>query len=170
MTAVKIDHSFATAAGRANAVRFCSRCGAPAAEPPHDQEPFRRRRVCAACGMGMLLSCARESLPGAGAAFVIATVDATVSAVSEAAELLFGPEQAILGVRVGDLLGSPIERDRLLQAVTQAAIRAREPEIVPVRGLMPNAERLGMMVARISTCGRPRAALITVEPGSLARR
>ena len=91
--------------------------------------------------MGMLLSCAREALPGGGAAFVIATVEATVSAVSEAAEPVFGVEQSILGTPVADLLGSPMGEDRLLRTVTQAATRAREPEVMPVRGL--TAERRG---------------------------
>ncbi len=167
---IKIDHSFTTVAGRANAIRFCSRCGEPAEEPPHNQHPMARTRVCATCGMGMLLSCAREALPGAGAAFLIATVDTTVNAVSEAAEPLFGPEQAILGASVRHLLASPMGEDRLLRTVTQAATRAREPAVMPVRGLTANAAGLGAMAARISTCGRPRAALITVEPsGSGAR-
>ena len=167
---IKIDHAFTTVAGRANAIRFCSRCGEPAEEPPQDQEPVTRTRVCAACGMGMLLSCAREALPGAGAAFVIATVEATVSAVSEAAEPVFGSEQSILGAPVADLLTSPMGEDRLLRTITQAATRAREPAIMPVRGLTSNADGLGMMAARISTCGRPRAALITVEPSDFGRR
>ncbi len=114
----------------------------------------------------MLLSCAREALPGAGAAFVIATVEARVSAVSEAAEPVFGLEQSLLGARVTGLLGSPRGEDRLLRTVTQAATRAREPQVMPVWGLTENAVGLGLMTARISTCGRPRAALVTVEPGT----
>lgn len=167
---IKIDHSFTSVAGRANAIRFCSRCGEPAEEPPHDDDAIARTRVCAVCGMGMLLSCAREALPGAAAAFLIATVHATVSAVSEAAEPVFGTEQAVLGTPVGDLLTSPMGDDRLLHTVTQAAMRAREPAVMPVRGLTANADGLGMMAARISTCGRPRAALITVEPSDFGRR
>ena len=167
---IKIDHSFTTVAGRANAIRFCSRCGEPAEEPPHNQQPIARTRVCASCGMGMLLSCAREALPGAGAAFMIATVETTVSAVSGAAESLFGPEQAVLGAPVRDLLASPMGEDRLRRTVTQAATRAREPAVMPVRGLPPNAAGLGIMAARISTCGRPRAALITVEPSGFGVR
>ena len=41
---------------------------------------------------------------------------------------------------------------------------------MPVRGLTANAAGLGMMTARISTCGRPRAALITVEPSGFGVR
>lgn len=168
---IKIDHSFTSIAGRANAIRFCSRCGEPAEEPPReDGEAFPRTRVCQSCGMGMLLSCAREALPGAGAAFLIATVEATVSAASEAAEPVFGPEGSILGRPLGRLLGSPMGEDRLVRTVTQAATRAREPQVMPVRGLTANSEGLGMMAARISTCGRPRAALITVEPSDFGRR
>ena len=168
---IKIDHSFTSIAGRANAIRFCSRCGEPAEEPPTEGgEAFPRTRVCQTCGMGMLLSCAREALPGPGAAFLIATVAATVSAVSQAAEPVFGPEQAILGSPLRRLLGSPMGEDRLVRTVTQAATRAREPAVMPVRGLTANAEGLGTLTARISTCGRPRAALITVESGGLGRR
>lgn len=167
---IKIDHSFTSVAGRANAIRFCSRCGEPAEEPPLEEETISRTRVCQLCGMGMLLSCAREALPGAAAAFLIATVEATVSAVSEAAEPVFGAEQAVLGMPVADLLTSPMGDDRLLRTVIQAAMRAREPSVMPVRGLTAHADALGMMAARISTCGRPRAALITVEPSDFGRR
>ncbi len=166
---IKIDHSLTSVAGRASAIRFCSRCGEPAEEPAHDGAESRTR-VCQACGMGMLLSCAREALPGAGAAFLIATVEATISAVSEAAEPVFGVEQAVLGKPLAQLLGSPMGEDKLLRTVTQAATRPREPAVMPVRGLTDNAGALGMMAARISTCGRPRAALITVEPSGFGRR
>ena len=167
---IKIDHSFTSVAGRANATRFCSRCGAPAQEPAEAGHGFARTRVCETCGMGVLLSCAREALPGAGAAFVIATAGARVSAVSEAAEPAFGLEQSLLGARVSGLLGSPIGQDRLLRTVSQAATRAREPEVLPVWGLTENSVGLGQMSARISTCGRPRAALVTVETGRFGRR
>ncbi len=166
---IKIDHSCTAVAGRANAIRFCSRCGEPAEEPAKAGHGFARTRVCETCGMGVLLSCAREALPGAGAAFVIATVEARVSAVSEAAEPIFGLEQSLLGARVAGLLGSWWGQDRLRRTVSQAATRAREPEVVPVWGLTENSVGLGSMTARISTCGRPRAALVTVEPGHFGR-
>lgn len=166
---IKIDHSFTSVAGRANAVRFCSRCGAPAEEAAETGHGFARTRVCESCGMGVLLSCAREALPGGGAAFVIATAEARVSAVSEAAEPIFGLEQSLLGTRVSGLLGSPSGQDRLLRTVSQAAIRAREPQVLAVWGLTENSVGLGQMTARISTCGRPRAALVTVESGTAAR-
>ena len=170
---IKIDHSFTSAAGRANAIRFCSRCGEPAEQPPRargDAEGLARDRVCAACEMGVLLSCAREALPGAGAAFLIATVELAVSAVSEAAEGLFGAEQRVLGTPLTELLGSPMGDDRLARTVVQAAMRAREPAVMPMRVLTDGGAGLGMMAGRISTCGHPRAALVTVEPSGFGRR
>jgi PAS domain-containing protein len=163
---IKIDHALTSASARAGAIRFCSRCGEPA---PTGREPLRATRVCATCGMGMLLSCARQALPGVGAAFLIVTSDLAVSAVSRAGEELFGPEDEVLGAPLVDLLFSPLGEARLAATVTQAALRPRDPEVVPVRGLTPRARGAGPMAARISTCGRPRAALITVEPGVFGR-
>ena len=116
----------------------------------------------------MLLSCAREALPGAGAAFMIATVDATVSAVSEAAEPLFGPEQAILGAPVARPVGQPDGRGPA--AAHRHPGRDARPRAGGHARARPaaNAAGLGTMAARISTCGRPRAALITVEPSGFA--
>ena len=72
--------------------------------------------------MGMLLSCAREALPGAGAAFVIATVEATVSAVSEAGGADLRDRADASWARPSlDLLASPMGEDQLLRTVTQAA-------------------------------------------------
>ena len=71
--------------------------------------------------MGMLLRCAGEALPGTGAAFLIATVHLRVTAISEAAECIFGHESAVLGRSLLDLLASPMGEARLARAVTQAA-------------------------------------------------
>lgn len=166
---IKIDHSFtsaAAAAQRANTVRFCSRCGEPAGDPPRGESPLVLSRVCETCGMGMLLSCLREALPGAGAAFLIATVDLRVSAVSEPAESLFGAEGALLGQAVTEIVTSPMGDEALARAVARAALRSREPVVLPVRGVGAAPRVATMLAARISTCGPPRAALVTVEPSA----
>jgi len=73
-----------------DAPRFCSRCGAP--------EPPSQRRICPACGKGVLLFAGRgEQAPARGGAFVVCTGELHVSAVSEAAERLLGPEERALG-------------------------------------------------------------------------
>jgi len=169
---LKIDHSFTSAAAaalRANTVRFCSRCGEPAGNPPRGDGPLTLSRVCETCGMGMLLSCLREALPGAGAAFLIATVDLRVSAVSEPAESLFGAEGALLGRPVTEIVTSPMGDDALARSVARAALRNREPVVLPVRGAAAAPVVATMLAARISTCGPPRAALVTVEPSAFGR-
>ena len=165
---IKIDHSFTTRAARADILRFCTRCGEPAESPPRDESPPSQGRVCDVCGMGVLLSCTREALPGARAAFLIATVELKVNAVSVGAEAIFGPEQSVIGSYLLDLVASPMGDVHFAKLVTGAAVRSREPIVMPVKSLGAASE-LGMLAARVSTCGPPRAALVTVEPSGFGR-
>lgn len=158
-----------TERGRPKPIRFCSRCGHPADEPPN--RPNLRGRVCTRCGMGMMLTCSRDALPGHAAAFLIATFDLTITAVSEAGEKILGPEQSLVGLHVLDLLRSPMGDDQLARHVGQAAQRACDPVVMPVRLQSgKKARKVGTLAARIATCGPPRAALVTVEPSDFGRR
>jgi hypothetical protein len=176
MTAlIRIDRSYATpGAERPRSIRFCSRCGHPS-DLPADR-PLHGARVCERCGMGMLLTCSRDAMPGEAAAFLIATFDMRVSAVSQAGERIFGAEQTLVGMPVLDLIGSPLGDDQLARYVGQAAQRACDPVVMPVRVLdrapsSPKASpKVGTLAARIATCGPPRAAVITVEPSEFGRR
>jgi hypothetical protein len=170
MTAlIRIDWSLGAAGGEhTHPIRFCSRCGRPSEEPP--QRPDLRGRVCERCGMGLMLTCSREALPGAAATFLITTWDLTLSAVSEAGERIFGPEQRLVGQSLLQLLGSPLGDDQLARHVSRAAQRACHPIVIPVRlQAAEAARRVGTMAARIATCGPPRAALVTVEPSEFGR-
>lgn len=120
--------------------------------------------------MGLLLSCEREAVPGARAAFLIGTVELEVSAVSEGAERLLGEEDAILGRSMLDVITSPFGHDKLARAIRGAAMRATDPEVMPVRGTSEQARAAGTLAARISTCGPPRGALVTVEPSGFGIR
>lgn len=166
---IKIDHSFTTRAARADILRFCTRCGEPAESPPRDASPLAQDRVCEACGMGVLLSCTREALPGARAAFLIATVDLKVNALSAGAEEIFGPEQGVIGSYLLDLVTSPMGDAHFAKVVTGAAVRSREPVVMPVKSHGAAFGEVGMLAARVSTCGPPRAALVTVEPSGFGR-
>jgi hypothetical protein len=172
MTAlIRIDRSWTSQKeGRRKPIRFCSRCGTPSDEPARAQEPFGRERVCRHCGMGLMLSCSRDVLPGARAAFLIVTFDLTVSAVSEAGEKLFGPEQELVSTPLLDLITSPMGDDRLARRVGQAAQRASDPVVLPLRLRSERPRKVGTLAARIATCGPPRAALVTVEPSEFGRR
>jgi hypothetical protein len=172
MTApIRMDRSWASLDGgtRSRKIRFCSRCGQPGEEPAGRDLPFARTRVCRECGMGMLLNCEREALPGVGASFAVVTADLCVSAVSGTGEMIFGPESDVVGVPLLDLLSSPLGDDTLARTVAQAALRRREPAALPVRSVA-GVPGIGTMAARISTCGPPRAALITIEPSEFGRR
>lgn len=172
MTAlIRIDRSWTSRGeGRPKPIRFCSRCGYPSDEPTRSHEPLRRERVCRQCGMGLMLSCSRDVLPGARAAFLIVTFDLSVSAVSEAGEKLFGLEQDLIGTPLLELITSPMGDDRLARRVGQAAQRASDPIVLPLRLRTERAGKVGTLAARIGTCGPPRAALVTVEPSEFGRR
>jgi hypothetical protein len=171
MTAlIRIDRSW-TGEGAEDykPIRFCSRCGHPSEEPP--KRPYLRGRVCDRCGMGMMLSCAREALPGEAAAFMIVGYDLCVTAVSEAGEKLFGREEDLVGRPLLELVSSPVGDGHLARHAGLAAQRQCNPVVMPLRLL--NAERSsrnGTLAARIATCGPPRAALITAEPSEFGRR
>ena len=165
MTAlIRIDRSWTpTGPKRPKPIRFCSRCGQPSEEP--QGRPDLRGRVCDHCGLGMMLTCGRDAMPGAGAAF-----DLSVSAVSDGGEKVFGPEQTLAGARFLDLVTSPLGDDQLARSVGQAAQRACDPVVMPVRLRSELAKRIGTLAARIATCGPPRAALVTVEPSEFGQR
>jgi hypothetical protein len=120
--------------------------------------------------MGVLLTCSRDALPGTAAAFVICTYDLSVTAVSRAGEGFFGPEEEVVGAHLLDLVTSPLGDDQLARHAGLAAQRACDPVVMPLRLTSPNSGEVGMLAARIATCGPPRAALVTVEPSEFGRR
>jgi hypothetical protein len=168
---IRIDRQWtAPDSDGARPIRFCSRCGEPSNTPPKAQVNLIRDRVCRHCGMGLMLSCTRDAMPGAAALFMVFTYELVVSAVSEAAERVFGPEQELLGRHLSEVLTSPMGEVQLASHVARAGQRACEPVILPVRGLGEDTAAAGTMAARISTCGPPRAALVTMEPSEFGRR
>lgn len=146
-------------------VRFCSRC-ASVWEARSGQDGERAaERVCPACGMGVLLSASSDALPGEGAAFVIATDDLRVSAVSKAAERLFGvPEPELIGTRLLRLMTSPEGDDELALRVSRAAYGTRAVRPIQIRLLLGQRPAFARLDARIASCGPPRGALVALEP------
>jgi hypothetical protein len=120
--------------------------------------------------MGVLLSCSRDALPGAAAAFLICTYDLSVTAVSQSGEVIFGREDEVIGKHLLDLVTSPLGDDQLARRASVAAQRQCDAVVMPVRLLSKRSRRVGTMAARIATCGPPRAALLTVEPSDFGRR
>src|SRR4029453_14744097 len=107
---IRIDRSWAPIGeGRPRPIRFCSRCGHPAEDPPG--RPELRKRVADRCGRGMVLSCPRDALPGEAAAFLILDYELRVSAVSEAGERFFGKEKTLIGAGLPPPPPSPLGDD-----------------------------------------------------------
>jgi hypothetical protein len=119
--------------------------------------------------MGMVLTCPRDALPGEAAAFVILDYELRVSAVSVGGEKYFGAEDGLIGTELLDLLTSPLGDDQLSRNAGLAAQRPCDPVVMPVRLVSEEAPDIGMLAARIATCGPPRAALLTVEPSGFGR-
>src|SRR3954447_5637906 len=181
MTAlIRIDRSLTpgTGSGGDKPIRFCSRCGEPAEEPARIGERFPRERVCPRCGMGMMLACSRDAMPGTAAAFLVVTFDLRVSAVSVAGERIFGREQTLVGKPLLDVITSPLGDDQLVRYAGQAAQRACEPTVMPVRlasaGARPAGTRgaagVGAGAPRTPPGGRRGAPLVAVERSDFGKR
>lgn len=158
-----------TAEVRTERARFCSRCGAASEERgPSTPEPGLER-VCGACGMGVLLSCAREALPNRADVFLVVTSELSISAVSEAGEGVFGSEASLVGSSLLSSVSSPLGDEALSRLVAEAATGSREIHTVPLYASGPRARRFRRLEGRIATCDSPRAALIVVARRQVGR-
>ena len=129
-----------------NAVHFCTHCGALSNEAD--------ARVCAVCGLGVVLSCAPGVLPRAGAAFLVVKSDLRISAASLAVEPLLGDPQALVGEPLLELLsGDPA----LPRWIARAAMGSRRVTSVVLRRGTRGVH------GRVASCGNPAAALLVLE-------
>ena len=88
-------------APRAPEVRFCSHCGIQ----PRPGEAISATRVCADCGLGLLLQCAEDVAPKPGDPFLVLDHTLSVCAVSAAAErLLATPEIEAVNVKTTSIM------------------------------------------------------------------
>ena len=135
-----------TDASPTHAVHFCTHCGVLSSETA--------ARVCAACGLGVVLTCEPGILPRAGAAFLVVKSDLRISAASAAVEPLLGDPDALVGEPVLDVLaGDPA----LPRWIARAAMGSRRVTSVALRR---GTRRLN---GRVATCGAPAAALLVLE-------
>jgi hypothetical protein len=148
-------------AAPAPAVFFCGHCGAE----PSAGSASGPTRVCADCGLGLLLRCVADVAPVAGDAFVVIDDSLSVCAVSAGAEeLLKTLETEAVNLPMTRLL-VPAEAEgnagaNLASAITWAA---RGDDGV-YRTVVRPANTFGVrMSARIAACGPPRAALMVFE-------
>jgi hypothetical protein len=148
---------------RLESIRFCSRCAHVSPQPHgHLHVP---RRVCDRCEGGVLLTCRRGTLTTR--AFLIFGYELIVTAVSKPAEPILGPEERLVGSHLLDLVSCPLGDEQLARHGALAAQRSREEVVLPLR--VRSNRAVGTLSARLSTCGPPRAALLTVEPSAFGR-
>jgi ribosomal protein L37E len=131
---------------RQPAVRFCTRCGDVQDEAP--------QRVCAQCGLGVMLACAPGLLTRPGAAFLIVKSDLRVSAASVGVRSLLGDPDELIGRPLGELLvGDPA----LPRWIARAAMGSQRVVSVALRR---GTRRVS---GRLAACGDPPAALLILE-------
>jgi hypothetical protein len=142
-------------------VRFCSHCGTR----PRPGEAISATRVCAECGLGLLLQCAEDVAPKPGDPFLVLDHTLSVCAVSAAAErLLATPEIEAVNVPIGSLLAAADADDNGGGSLAAAVIWAARGDGGVTRTVVRPANTFGVRLkARIAGCGPPRAALLVFE-------
>ena len=140
-------------------VRFCTHCATVEARTPAPPEQPLAGRVCTSCGLGVMLHCVEEAMPKAGSALLVVRRDGTISAASAAVEALVDtPADDLIGRPIASLLLAPRHREELERRVDQAA---GGRQLVTTLAVVAEGTPL---MARIGSCGEPRAALVVLEP------
>ena len=142
-------------------VSFCSHCGSrpgPEAAPPLS-------RVCATCGLGLILESRADVAPAAGDAFLVLDRSLAVCAVSHGAEhLLATSEPDAVNRHVTDLLMPAGAEDTGGHSLAMAVAWAARGDGGTRTTVVRPANAFGIrLTARIATCGPPRAALVVLE-------
>ncbi|MBV9802398.1 MAG: PAS domain-containing protein [Solirubrobacterales bacterium] len=139
-------------------ISFCGHCGAhpPAAAPS---------RVCADCGLGLILESRADVAPKVGDAFLILDRTLAVCAVSEAAErLLATTEPDVVNQHVTALLMPANAEEKTGTSLSTAVAWAARGDSGTRTTVVRPANTFGIrLTARITSCGAPQAALVVLE-------
>jgi hypothetical protein len=139
---------------------FCGHCG----RSPSGKESETPSRVCANCGMGLMLQAPADVAPSADDPFVVVDSSLTICAVSRVAEKLLGvAETDAVNRHVGEFLvpaDAEAPKGQNLSALVAWATRGDSPSnSVVVRP----ANTFGVRYwARVGPCGPPQAALLVL--------
>ena len=139
---------------------FCARCGAPPARNPA-QSALRESRVCAHCGLGLVL---RTPLAvDRDSPFLVVDRALEVSAVARSAESMLGlDERHALGLAVGALLRCALGSEEFAALLRDAVLGGGNPEGVDC---WLNDEQHGEPLrVRVGPCGPPPGALLVFDP------
>jgi hypothetical protein len=158
---VHLDSAHGRAGGE-ELTRFCTHCAVLFDAPTAAAGTPNRGRVCARCGLGVVLTCSSATLTSPGAAFLVVTADLRVSAASQPADDLFAVPDGSYGRPLLSLLTSPAGVAELARVVVRAANGSLAPTTVAVAGASSEIET-GSLEARVGGCGNPPAALVVLE-------
>jgi hypothetical protein len=142
-------------------VTFCGHCGIR----PQSDEATSPTRVCASCGLGLLLRCGDDVAPAPGDPFLVLDHTLSVCAVSAAAEKLLATREIdVVNAHITRLL-VPADAEGSDSAGLSAAITwAARGDTGVHRTVVRPANIFGVRLqARIAGCGPPRAALLVFE-------
>jgi hypothetical protein len=148
-------------AAPAPTVAFCGHCGSE----PRAPEAISPTRVCADCGLGLLLRCSADVAPATGEAFLVVDDSLSVCAVSATAEKLLATLETDAVNRPITQLVVPADAEgnsgsNLASAITWAA----RGDGGVHRAVVRPANTFGVrMSVRIAACGPPSAALMVFE-------
>ena len=142
-------------------VSFCGHCG----HRPHPLTAPPASRVCAHCGLGLVLQARVDVAPRHDQPFLVVDTSLSVCAVSAAAEALFAiAETDAVNQHIADFLvpadGNAASVENLLTLLVEVAAGWREVCTTVVR---PRQEYCVRFWARIGPCGSPRAALLVLS-------
>ena len=142
-------------------VSFCSHCGT---HPEPELAPSASR-VCATCGLGLILESRADVAPEAGDAFLVLDRSLAVCAVSAAAEhLLATSEPDAVNRHVSDLLMPAGAEDTGGHSLAMAVAWAARGDSGTHTAVVRPANTFGIrLTARIAGCGPSRAALVVLE-------
>jgi PAS domain-containing protein len=141
-------------------VSFCGHCG-QAPSPMADAGA----RVCARCGLGVIITAAEDLAPRERESFLIVDTQLKVCALSRGAERLLGlPEPDAVHRHVGEFL-EPADAEAggdnaLLQQIVSSAAMGFAPAVSVV--VRPSGEYGVRYAARVGSCGPPEGALIVL--------
>lgn len=141
-------------------VSFCGHCGMP----PAAGVGAVGSRVCAQCGLGLVLQAPADVAPRADEPFLVVDSTLSVCAVSARAEELLGTDETLAVNRhVADFIvpadANAPSAENLLVLLVDAASGSGEPRTAVVR---PRSEFGVRFRARIGPCGPPQAALLVL--------
>jgi hypothetical protein len=145
-------------------VAFCSHCGTRPARSLAGTSAAPSR-VCASCGLGLILESPADVAPSAGDAFLVLDHSLAVCAMSEAAErLLAASEPDVVNRHVSDLLMPAGAEEKNGTGLSAAVAWAARGDLGTRTAVVRPANTFGIrLTARIGSCGPPRAALLVLE-------